>query len=708
MVAVYYLTLFFSAFLLFLIQPIIPKKLLPIMGGTTELWNTCILFYQIVLLAGYAYTHFASRLLTPRRHGILHLALMIGAVAFLPLTLNLNTQSTPTEEPIKWVLTTLALTVGPLFFLLSTTAPLVQRWFFATSSHKTNTPYHLYAFSNAGSMAALFGYVLIIEPGLTYTHQTEWWSLGYWFFIFIVGIVALNVIVRNPHSEPAEKDSSATSEPSAQDRLWWILLAFVPSSLMLGVTSYITSNLATVPLLWVLPLAAYLLTFILTFWKRQLHAGRVLFSLQKTLFILVTLDYLTNHVVIGLIGAKSLILLQLATFSINAFMCHNELSQRRPHAKHLTEFFFFIAVGGALGGVFNALIAPAIFSTIIEYPIVLAIAYFVIHYDSRQPISGYGVDILTSAVFGFTVFLANTYVFNSNSLALRSGFLLYAVVFFFVARKRYLTIALCGALICIGGDYSSASYVKRSYFGTYKVSVSSNPNKTELMNGKISHGRQYHSPELRAEPQLYYSKDEPFGIVYSAITKRRAIHSVGVVGLGAGTMATYAEAGQRWVFYEIDPIVIEIASNPAYFTYLSDSKGTVEIKAGDGRLLLANAPEDFFDIIVIDAFSSDSIPIHLLTKEAFDMFLSKLTDRGVILYHISNAYLDLSRPLRELAAKEGKDSLYCRVSSQWFVIMKNSEDFKALGELPICKEIEAREGFRLWSDDYSSIIGALK
>jgi hypothetical protein len=732
-------TLFVSAGLLFLVQPMLAKMILPLVGGAPEVWNTCMVFFQAALLAGYAYAHLLASRLQVSRQAVIHLGVLLLAAIVLPM--GVRDWAPPTgSNPVPALLALLVTCAGLPFFAVAATAPLLQRWFASSGHASANDPYFLYGASNAGSVLALLSYPAFLEPSLRLADQSRIWTAGYAVLILLIaGCAALVSRSRHTPLSPSGRgaggegppregedlfraQTEATQsqihpsppmplpggergeEPTVLRRLRWVALAFVPSSLMLGVTTYITTDIAPVPLLWIMPLTLYLFSFILAFGRLPRWVHVVMLCLLPT--TILALVY-TRNVEIDL-KLTQVIALHLATFFVAAMVCHGELAHSRPPTRYLTEFYLWVALGGVLGGAFNALVAPQVFDRVVEYPLFIALPCFLLVRLGRSP------D--TPAKEKTPGMSAGRATGHEASGSLQFGGSSWAWVVFGVVMGAFL----------IAPDLSFPAerilYLGRSFFGVLRAQISVDGQFHEMMHGRIVHGIQSVDPKLKAEPLSYYDREGPVGQVFQGISGlgRRKI---GVVGLGTGTIAAYAEPGAEVTFFEIDPAVERVARDPQYFTYLTDCEKRhvkLNIVLGDARLQMEKA-EKGFGLIVLDAFSSDSIPVHTLTREAFRMYLNKLSDDGVILINVTNRYLDLA-PVAGGQAREAdltglhqNDAVASfavtqrkRLSCHWAVLARRPE---YLGELIKDKRWEplpAPADKPAWSDDFSNLLGVFR
>lgn len=725
------LTLFLSACLMFTSEFMFAKMVLPLLGGTPAVWNTCVLFFQAVLLAGYAYAHWSASVLSVRRQAFIQAGLVLIPILLLPIRIPNGWMPPHASTPIFWLLRLMLVSVGLPFFAVATTAPVLQRWFARTDHPAAHDPYFLYAASNVGSLTGLIGYLLFIEPRFTLREQSRAWELGYLLLAIMVAVSALLMLrsVRTaPEVTPREREAKTTETRIPTGRwLKWLGLAFVPSSLMLGLTTYATTDVAAVPLLWSIPLAIYLITFIIAFSRRSPLRGRLA---VKSLSVLLLIQVL----VVQKVGLPTYweLLLHLSTFFTAAMACHQMLANDRPPPRYLTGFYLVMAVGGALGGVFNGLIAPMVFRSITEYPLVLGIACVLCLTHTGTPTQPLNrqdilrllaIAVIAAAVIGLEdVF--GIYYYGLLCAGL-SGLLV--LMCYPLARKPVAFGTAIAVVLLLSGmnlsDNRRPLYQCRSFFGVIRVQEDRAEGVHELYHGTTIHGSQYTMPGLRRIPTSYYSSDGPVGQAYGVLEARNPRMSVAVIGLGAGALAAYAQKGQSFTFYEIDPAMAQVASNEAYFTYLADARGqgaNVRVVLGDGRLTLADAPDGSYDFILLDAFSSDSVPVHLLTGEALGLYLRKLRPGGIIAYNISNRFLNLEPLMADLAADGG---LSCVVgNSKWFgayaltkgrreavwtLMARNDKD---LGKIRYDRRFHLPQrdpGLRVWTDDYSNVLQLL-
>lgn len=735
-------TLFFSAALLFSVQPMIGKLLLPLLGGAPAVWNTCMVFFQAALLAGYTYAHASTRWLGPRRQAILHAALLLTPLFVLPIGIASDAAPPVETNPIPWLLGRLAAVAGVPFVLVATSAPLLQRWFAASRHGASADPYFLYAASNLGSLVALLAYPLAIEPFLSLAVQSRLWAIGYAVLVLMTWLCA-GAMLRSsgPQAAGAPASNRTSPEPprsqnvlhadvGARQRMRWVLLAFAPSSLMLGVTSHISTNLAAVPLLWVVPLALYLLTYVLAFARRP-PLSHVLTARLLPLVAIVAAPLFFASIP-GL--EWQAVLVHLALFFMAAMACHGRLAAERPAAERLTQYYLWISVGGVLGGVFNAIAAPLIFRTVVEYPLAVVLACLLRPADMTATTKrrAFSLDLIVPGALAVAAFGAVMVLQITRLSGTWSGLaIVYALVgtVGVVVRGRPVRAGLSLAVgMAALGLYTRLGegrtlHVERDFFGVKRVMSSADGGVHILYHGTTLHGVQQTSPQLAREPLAYYHRGGPVGDVFSAVVAGNPQARVAVVGLGAGATAAYAEPGQSFTFYEIDPAVARIASEPRFFTYLRTCRGAHEIVLGDGRLTLARSPDGAYDLIFLDAYGSDAIPTHLLTREALRLYRSKLAARGLLAFHITNRFLDLETLLGALAADAG---LACFVKAESDADLSDSA--RAAGAAPASVAVLAqstdglaplrgragwrgpaiRPGARAWTDEYSNLLGIMR
>ena len=723
LVAVFSTTIFLSAFLMFIVEPMIARMVLPLLGGAAAVWTTCLVFFQTVLLCGYAYAHGATTLLGPRRHAAVHIGVMLLPLLFLPVGLGTGTPPA-SDNPAGWLLLTLLTSIGVPFFALSTSAAVLQKWYSVTDDAGAGDPYFLYAASNLGSFAALIAYPLLVERTLRLQQQAQLWTVGYALLALLTIGCAVSVWRRGaPAATAAMPTTVAAGETIPwRRRLRWTVLAFVPSSLLLAVTSYMSTDVASVPLLWMVPLCVYLGTFIVAFSPAAVRARALAARFMPLAVIALALLLIAQ-----MSRPVSLVIpLHLVVFGILALACHGELADDRPSTARLTEFYFWISLGGMLGGLFNALLAPVIFTGIVEYPLVLVVACLVRRAPTAQPKSSWAADATWIAAIGGLAVLS---VWVNGQFGSVSRFLIIGAsipaLLAFGQQRRPLRFAGCVAALLLSGalvqsPFGRAVYADRTFFGVYRVRVDERLNYRFMFHGPTLHGMQSTDPSRQAASLSYFHKSGPIGQVFAAVANAAAASEVAVVGLGVGSLASYAGPAQRWTIYEIDPAVEEVARNAAFFTYLQDCGTRCEVVIGDARVSLGRARPQQFGVLILDAFSSDAIPIHLLTREALSLYLSRLAPNGIIALHISNLHLSLSPVLGRLAEDQGLIALWQRepatagsladgkFPSEWMVIARSRADLGALVNDARWKPPVVAAGTPLWTDDFSNILSVLR
>lgn len=739
LVLIFTLSMFLGAGLLFLVEPMIAKMLLPMLGGTPAVWNTCLVFFQAMLLAGYLYAHASIKWLGRRSQIAFHTALVllpVSLVGLLPLHLPSTWIPPALSTPVFWIFGVLLVSVGLPFFVLSSTTPIMQKWFAACGHPQASDPYFLYAASNAGSLTGLLAYPLLFEPLLGLTNQSRDWTIGYLLFIVLVIVCAVIAWRQTKQHRSFASDASETPSPlSWPQRLNWIALAFVPSSLMLGVTTALTTDVPAIPLLWVLSLAFYLVSFILVFARRppishEWMIGREPFLLLAGLVPTVSQSKLPF---------AAQILLYLAVLFGVAMVCHGELARTRPPVGQLTEFYLWVSVGGVLGGLFNSLLAPVIFRSVLELPLVLIFAAWLRPVAPSASLTGDAaiwakrkdwllplclcVSML-AVIFG----LSRTGIKPSRPLNII--FFGYSLLWCLSFSKRRLRFVAGLAVVVFASSFYPGTFghvirIDRSFFGVSRVTTDPKSEFRFLFHGGTIHGMQNLKPAQSREPLTYYSSTGPAGQIVRAAQSRMPQGDWAIVGLGAGSMACYLQSGQTLTYYEIDPLVERIAEDPRYFSFLSQCAPQAKIVLGDARIRLREAPDSHYGLIVLDAFSGDSIPMHLVTRQALALYQRKLAPHGLLAFHISNLYVKLAPQLANLAADA---HLACLVEedtkisqaeidagkfpSIWVVMARDASDFAALTSDPVSgarwTALQPRPGARVWTDDYSNLLSAIK
>lgn len=725
---------FTSAALVFSVQPMVTKLVLPVLGGSPSVWNTAMVFFQTGLLAGYGYAHLLQKLPSLKHQVTVHLALLALAALFLPLGVSGLFGDPDPSAPIRWLLLTLAVSVGLPFAVLSATAPLIQAWYARVRVGHADgaNPYVLYAASNLGSFLALLSYPVLIEPLATLSGQRLGWSFGYGLFGLIILTLAV-LIWRHREAGRASVEVAplpVSPAPSWRERGLWVLLAAAPSSLLLGVTTHLSTDVASAPFLWVIPLALYLLTFVIAFQNRPWIPLPITLVIQSALLAAtVSLVAFRSSNWLLMFGVN------LTTFFFVALLCHQLLAARRPPPDRLTEFYLLLSVGGVVGGVFNALIAPTLFEMVWEYPLVLVAVGLARPWGGRMTMRH--AYLLLAAVFIvlFPHILIEVvrrneslwpYFQSISTLQLASIILGAAAICAFLARDKALVFTGIIAMISISAQYLTRSYdwtlTERSFFGVMRVAEIDDPvlggPVHVLTHGTTLHGAQARHPDYACIPTMYYAETTPIGQA-TRIVQARGPARIAVVGQGAGAMAAYKRAEDSLTFFEIDPMVDRLSRDPRWFSFIGDcASGPVATILGDARLTLESQPDGVFDILIIDAFSSDAVPTHLLTVEAIADYLRLVGPTGVVVMHISNRNLDITLPTvaaaRSLKAADVHRVYAQRVDARSMaeasteaLILSPTEqglaDFLATPGWRVLEDTEVRP----WTDDYVNLFGAL-
>jgi len=708
------------------------------------------------MLAGYSYTHFSQKKLGVQKQSGLQLILMLATISLLPIQFSAST-SIP-EDPTFWLLINLARSAGIPFFILATLSPMLQLWFAHTGHTRAGNPFFLYAASNIGSFSALLAYPFLIEPFIDLADQTKVWAGGYLILVILIFLCRRQVIIGD--NQPVESAEAAPDKIERSSIVRWVVAAFIPSSLLLGSTLFITTDLAPVPLLWIIPLMIFLLTFVIAFSQYNLPSW-----LREKLAIAAVLIFTAFYGINFNLYLPLTMPIHLMVFFAICLYCHSYLASSKPSVKHLTSFYTWISVGGMLGGIFNTLIAPQLFSTYTEYPLMIYAACVFICYLKKQseaaPDEQAPSTLFVSATTGFLVASSALVVrelnysesarmigaryyqdVNSESFSavldiLKQGqdaisitllvfVILSPMLFMKWIRKYNLAAAVLMIFLTFfvhdTGTSSELLYLTRNFFGKKIVLARSNSNIRILMHGSTSHGSQDMTPERRQNPLAYYHRAGPTGDIFALPLAQKADLKVGIIGLGVGAMAAYSKAGNEFTFYEIDPEIIDIAGgeNPI-FAFISDFSEQCRIISGDGRLKISEASEGYYDMIFLDAFSSDAIPVHLLTAEAVEIYLSRLKPGGIMVSHISNRYLDLYPVMKKIADTYNLKALQVtdiefdktdtsnamRLPCQYVVMTRSGDIIEPLRKVENKRWIDLPANslnLRLWTDSYSSLI----
>jgi hypothetical protein len=656
-----------SAFLLFWVEPFFARLVLPLLGGAPAVWNTCLMAFQTLLLAGYLYAHGSTRYLSTRWQVALHIVLLALCLVSLPIAIS-SGWLPPHGNVVLWLVGALTATIGLPFVVLSATAPLLQRWI-AGFDKPVENPYMLYAASNAGSFLGLLAFPLLLEPNLRLAQQSRLWTV-----VFVIALVIMTMcgwLTWKHTSIDVQRHEAPDAPPIAwAERIRWVALAFVPSSLLLSVTTFLSTDIAATPLLWVIPLSLYLLTFVIVFARRGPMLGAPV-AILHSILITALAYFMFRETSLGFRGGYAF---HLLLFTVTALMLHGELSASRPAPARLTEYYLWISLGGALGGIFTAIAVPLMFRSTRDYTLMLVTGCLlrIVFRETRRP--------------------------NRIPLIIVPALLLAAAGL--ISRKQRGTI-----------------YTDRSFFGIYRVALSVGPAHI-LYHGSTIHGAQLLNSPLT--PVTYYHRNGPVGEVFDSL-QRGIRRRVGVVGLGTGSILCYSRPGDSWTFFEIDPHVERIARTPALFSFISGCSVKPRVIPGDARLTLAHQPDGAFSILVLDAFSSDAIPVHLMTREAMRIYDRVLAPDGILLVHISNRRLDLE-PVVGALARDGAMSALIRnhdvassvqdrtfeYGSDWVVLARRAADIDVLRRDTRWRPLIAATRDQLWTDDYSNLLSVIK
>jgi len=725
--AIYTAAIFLSAALLFAVQPLFTKMVLPRLGGSPSVWSVAMVFFQAVLLAGYAYAHGLTRFLPGRMSVFVHVAVLIVAALTLPLAIASGWGRPPVRGETLWLLGLFAVSIGLPFFALSGNGPLLQAWFARTGHPAASDPYFLYAASNVGSFLALISYPLVVEPFTRLGEQTQGWSVGFYVLIaLIAGSGVLLLRSRNALPEGTEAGAAEAPPPTWRDVAAWVGLAAVPAGLLIAVTAHLSTDIAASPLLWVIPLALYLATFVIVFQRKPIIPhGSIVFIAPAFVIVLVA-----TYVFGGLDNILLTMGMNIVAFFVIVLMCHGELARRRPPARYLTAFYMWMSTGGMIGGIAAGLIAPHVFSWVAEYPLLIVLA--ALCRPGGTAGQGRWDNLLWGAVLAVALAvviggLVVGHTLDETKYKIGIGVLLAIAALFWRAPPKFAAIIALAfvAVRLYEPDVGIRSSV-RSFFGVHKITDTSDGQFRTLQHGTTEHGAQRirnadGTPVTgRPEPLTYYHFTSPIAQGIKAARERKGgpIHAA-VIGLGTGSTACLTEPDDTLTYYEIDPAVVRIAKDTSRFTFLSSCKPDAEIVLGDARLTLADTPDGRYDVIVVDAFTSDAIPVHLVTREAMALYLSKVAPNGLILMHVSNRHMELASVVAGIADANGlvtwvndgtgdEDDANYKFSSTVCAVARNDDDFSdamADDDAWLLQEPDAEQW--VWTDDYSNIVGAM-
>ena len=729
---VYTSAIFVSALLLFSVQPLFTKMVLPRLGGSPAVWSVAMVFFQSLLLGGYAYAHYLMQLRNRMLPVVIHLVLLVVALLTLPLSIAGGWGEPPTSGYAFWLLGLFAVSIGLPFFALAANNPLLQAWFVRTGHPNGPDPYFLYASSNIGSFLALLSYPVLLEPMFTLRTQNLIWTGGYGLLIVLIAACGV-LLLRSPVMAVADVGAEAIDAPAPPWilRARWIFLAAVPSGLLIAVTAHISTDVAAAPLLWVLPLSLYLLTWVLVFQSRPLLPHKWILLLQPLA--------IAGVIVLLAVGGEQNLLLTLGghqlCFFVIAMACHGELARTRPAAKYLTGFYVALSFGGMVGGLFAGLIAPFTFSWIAEYPILLACAALCRPPGGNERLARWSnwywplLAVLAVALIAPTyntgkvfTWLDTNRVWVIGAVGVLSALL--ALGLNANRWKIFATVAVALALIRAYPSDDGRVETVRSFFGVHKIVVTSNGQYHVLMHGTTIHGAEKYQNDDgtpvtgRPEPITYYHKDGGIGQAIAAMRERKGSPlRVAVIGLGSGTLACASEPGETWKFFEIDQTMVDTAKDPKYFSYISKCEPDMKPVIGDARLTFAKEAAGTYDLIIVDAYSSDAIPIHLATEEAMNIYKDRLAPQGAVAMHVSNRHLELASVVVGIAdANDLKSWVYSEDTSRdgeyifSTTVVVSAHEEADVGKLASSDQwalTEAEDNQRVWTDDYSNVLGAV-
>lgn len=724
-------TIFLSAFLLFSVQPFFAKMVLPRLGGSPGVWSVAMVFFQSVLLLGYCYSHFITKYLQLRHAVALHAVVLLTAFVFLPIAIPAGWDTPPESGQAFWLLALFGVSVGLPFFGVSTTGPLMQAWFARTGHPHASDPYFLYGASNIGSFASLFLFVALFEPWFAVTAQSHMWTAGFGALAAMIMLCGYLTIRQSPatssQSVLVQAKAGDTERPTTLQVLRWIGLAFVPSGMLVAVTAHISTDVAAAPLLWVIPLSLYLLTFVFAFQRNPLVSAATLSRyIPWTAAVMVIVFYASTHMPIWLVLGGN-----IGAFFVAALICHSILASYRPPAANLTSFYMWMSFGGVLGGIFASIVSPVTFDWIAEYPIlVLALLFcsssiYRVGRNNSIKIATFGILASITLYLAFSLGLLPAFEKNGVVAVCVIALAVLAALARLRSQAMFLVlVAVMIPLVVINQQVKNGVYAERSFFGVLRVTETADGGYRKLLHGTTLHGAMAiddRSQAEKPEPLTYYHESGAIAVALRAAQEAKGgrIGHGAIVGLGTGSLLCHKRSGEEWTVYEIDKSIIDTASDPKHFRFVPECAPDTTMVLGDARIMLDKEPPAKFDYLLIDAFSSDSIPVHLLTREAVRMYMDKLTDDGLLVLHISNRYFEMESLVAAIARDEGllvkqtrivgpKDHRHSElILGPHVAVMARSED--ALGSIatderwfvPDPKDTEA------WTDDYSDILSAL-
>ncbi len=736
LVPLYFCISLLSAFLLFLVQPMAAKAVLPVLGGAPFVWNGCMLFFQTLLLGGYLYSHTAIKHLQPRQQVKMHLGVLLVALLLFPSSFSGSGLVDAAAHPLLWLMGTLMVSIAVPFFALSATAPMIQGWFSMAGHRRSANPYFLYAASNLGSFGSLLAYLIWVEPNFNRAEQLSLLHGGFAMLAALFAVAGVR-LYRNHNVRAQAVDAGKGEKIPARRILYWLTLSFVPSSLLYGVTQYISTDVASMPLLWVFPLALYLLTFVLVFADRPigLYTCRWLHIPVATTIIFIIVAWQEYDM--------WLMLMHMAAFFVVTMACHGYLSQSRPAASQLTSFYLWVSFGGVLGGVFNTFVAPNIFHEITEYPLMIFLSVLVCmplgllkHNMLRWKAYMPAVAAIAVSV-GFYLLIVRAdwlaVLLHQEKGDIHAG--IWVVIYelwrmvvvvmlcFGAQRLKLVNTALFIALI-LGAElmlvpYNTNVYLfnERNIFGVNRVFYRSYNNANYFRHGTTDHGKQSLDEAFRLNPVSYYP---PLEMLFTAldIDPRTHMKPIGLMGLGVGTIACYGQKGQVMDIFEIDPLVLKIATTESLFTYMRDCPPTKNVEIGDARIGISKKPDGYYSLIIADAFTSDAVPVHLMTQEAISMYLDKVTDGGAVAIHITNRHLKLAPVVSTIARELGAYAYYYEYDpkgdplgdyAEWTVVTRNANILQRLRQIDSgWVRLKTYDPDYLWRDDFSNILHVIR
>lgn len=743
----YGITIVGSAFLLFLVQPIVAKQILPWFGGTASVWTVCVVFFQAVLLAGYAYAHALTRA-SPRTQTRVHVVLLAIGVAGLPIIASPAWKPVGDADPTWRIVGLLAATIGLPYFLLSSTGPLIQRWV-ATDAAIATPParvYRLFALSNVGSLVGLLAYPFAIEPYTSLPVQSWAWSAGFVAFALACAACALRRRERPVVAATDAPDEPPAPRPTISRSAFWLVCGALGSMLLLAVTNHITQNIASMPFLWILPLTLYLLSFVVVFEGRQGRGWYVRDAWRAPVAAGVIAMAWAMGAHSGVLSLAVALPIFCAGLFLACVFCHGELAATRPAPAYLTQFYLCLSAGGALGGLFVALVAPKLFDNDWETPIaivglaLLAVVPVLGRRERRPsdwlwgvPIGGVAAACVLLAGGGATFDALRAHLPAANSGALTAALVAVAAAILAVAAWRRRPVAIVVAMLICTSLYGYRYYrflstdtlvATRNFYGSLRVKEmgSGRDRRRELLHGVILHGDQYEAADKHRKPTTYYGPASGIAIALRELRPDEEPIDVAMIGLGAGTLATYGRRGDRYRIYDINPAIVDIAKRQ--FTYLADSAATMSIAMGDARLSMEREIADAragralppFDVVAVDAFSSDAIPVHLITREALDVFFGRLKPDGVVAFHVSNRFLRLAPVVRQIAEDAGASAIDIvdepddddETSSEWVLVTRNRAFLDNPAVRKAASPIDPIPGLPMWTDRFNNLFKILK